>query len=118
MKSMNNLNNPTRMERFDQNGRQVLHDDYTPVVKHHWYKYILAILTVFTVVSGVFAASVTTTVKKSITKSYSSANIIKTRNVNAVLKDKKPFSVLLMGTDTGGLNRTYRFPYGINGQSR
>lgn len=103
---MNNLNEPTRMERFDQNGRQVLHDDYTPIVRHHWYKYLLAILMVFTVVSSVFAASVTTSVKKSITKSYSSANIIKTRNVNAVLKDKKPFSVLLMGTDTGELNRT------------
>lgn len=38
--------------------------------------------------------------------SYQSAGNVKLRNVNTVLKKKQPFSVLLLGTDTGALGRS------------
>lgn len=46
--------------------------------------------------------------KNTIEKTYTKTNVKKLRNVAQVLKDKKPFSVLIMGTDTGDLGRTYK----------
>ncbi|GAJ25814.1 cell envelope-associated transcriptional attenuator LytR-CpsA-Psr [Liquorilactobacillus sucicola DSM 21376 = JCM 15457] len=44
--------------------------------------------------------------KDTISKTFKQTNIKKSRNVSQVLKDKKPFSVLLLGTDTGDLGRS------------
>ncbi|CAJ1226841.1 LytR family transcriptional regulator [Levilactobacillus zymae] len=47
-------------------------------------------------------------VKESINSSFKASGIQKERNVTQQLKDKKPVSVLLLGTDTGEFNRTDR----------
>ncbi|KRL38942.1 LytR family transcriptional regulator [Liquorilactobacillus uvarum DSM 19971] len=44
--------------------------------------------------------------KETINKTFKQTNVKKSRNVSQVLKDKKPFSVLLLGTDTGDLGRS------------
>lgn len=44
--------------------------------------------------------------KKTFSQTYESSNAAKSRNVSAVLKKNKPFSILLMGTDTGALGRS------------
>ncbi|WP_367296412.1 LCP family protein [Levilactobacillus yonginensis] len=47
-------------------------------------------------------------IKKSVDTTYQASGAKKLRNVNAVLKQKKPISILLMGTDTGALGRTFQ----------
>lgn len=44
--------------------------------------------------------------KVTIEKTYTKSHAPKLRNVSSVLKDKKPISVLLLGTDTGDLGRS------------
>ncbi|WP_125582423.1 LCP family protein [Levilactobacillus cerevisiae] len=46
-------------------------------------------------------------IKDSVDKTYKSSGVKKLRNVNEVLKKKQPVSILLMGTDTGALGRTF-----------
>lgn len=45
--------------------------------------------------------------KNSVDKTYKASGVKKLRNVDQVLKDKQPVSILLMGTDTGALGRTF-----------
>lgn len=45
--------------------------------------------------------------KKAATKIYSSANVTKTRKGSSLLRSGKPVSILLMGTDTGALGRSF-----------
>jgi LCP family protein required for cell wall assembly len=47
-----------------------------------------------------------TSAKKTFSQTYEASNAAKSRNVSAVLKSNKPFSILLMGTDTGALGRS------------
>lgn len=46
--------------------------------------------------------------KKETNDLYTSSKLKKERNVSQVIKDKKPLSVLLLGTDTGALNRNFK----------
>jgi LCP family protein required for cell wall assembly len=66
---------------------------------------VIAVLGIF---SGVAGATVWHRAKSSIDDTYKAAGINKQRDVAQVLKDGKPFSVLLLGTDTGELGRDYR----------
>lgn len=50
---------------------------------------------------GVYALNIIGHAKATIDDTYSSANIKKMRDVSAILKKKKPFSILLLGTDAG-----------------
>ncbi|CAM2862273.1 LCP family protein [Fructilactobacillus fructivorans] len=43
-----------------------------------------------------------------INKAYKSAGIKKTRDTDALLNHRKPVSILLLGTDTGALDRNYK----------
>lgn len=47
-------------------------------------------------------------VKNSVNSSFRPSGIEKERNVNSTLKNKRPISILLMGTDTGALGRDYK----------
>lgn len=44
--------------------------------------------------------------KKTFSQTYEASNAAKSRNISAVLRSNKPFSILLMGTDTGALGRS------------
>ena len=54
---------------------------------------------------GIFALDILNHTRTAMSKAYSPTT--KDQAVSQVLKDKKPFSVLLLGTDTGDLGRTY-----------
>ena len=55
---------------------------------------------------GAFALNILNHTRTAMSKAYSPTG--KDQTVSQVLKDKKPFSVLLMGTDTGDLGRTFK----------
>lgn len=66
---------------------------------------VASILVVFLVIFGVrkwFQA------KDAANSIFSSSNIQKSRDVSSTLKQNKPISILLLGTDTGALGRNYR----------
>lgn len=45
------------------------------------------------------------TAQKAMKTTYQATGMVKNRNVNKVIKSDKPFSILLLGTDTGALGR-------------
>lgn len=47
-------------------------------------------------------------VKNSVNSSFKPSGVTKERDVSSALKNKKPISILLMGTDTGALGRDYK----------
>ena len=55
---------------------------------------------------GAYLYSMLHTAEKTITTTYKKVKIKKARNVSKVLKEKKPISILLLGTDTGDLGRS------------
>jgi LCP family protein required for cell wall assembly len=69
---------------------------------------ILTVLALLSVSAGAFAAKVYDNTKNAAAGAYDSAGISKLRNVSAVLEAGEPFSILLMGTDTGELGRDYK----------
>lgn len=55
---------------------------------------------------GAYLYHMLSTAKNAVNETYTATNVKKLRNVSQVLKDKKPISILLLGTDTGDLGRT------------
>ncbi|KRL06524.1 LytR family transcriptional regulator [Liquorilactobacillus hordei DSM 19519] len=56
--------------------------------------------------AGVYAHGLLGAAQQTLDKTYQKTKVKKLRNVSQVLKKKKPFSILLLGTDTGDLGRT------------
>lgn len=56
--------------------------------------------------SGFYIHGLLSTAKESIQTTYKKTKVKKVRNVSSVLKQKKPISILLLGTDTGDLGRS------------
>lgn len=47
-------------------------------------------------------------IKNAVNSSFNASGVTKERDVNKQLSDKKPISILLLGTDTGALGRSYK----------
>lgn len=69
------------------------------------WRWIVAILLLLAIVGGVMMSMVLSNVKTSVDKMYRSAKVTKARDVQQVLKKGEPFSILVLGTDTGALDR-------------
>jgi len=76
--------------------------------KKRWLKWlIIIILTILTLGIGVGAYAYLQA-KNAVDHTYQSAEIQKVRDGDKILKDGKPVSILLLGTDTGELGRDYK----------
>jgi polyisoprenyl-teichoic acid--peptidoglycan teichoic acid transferase len=69
---------------------------------------ILFLMTVLLIVVSFFIWRTINSTKGVVDKSYAGAGLTKSRNVSNVIKSGHPISILLYGTDTGELGRTYR----------
>ena len=69
---------------------------------------ILAIIAVLVILTGVFAATAVHNLKSTTNNMYQKSGANDSRNASSILKDKKPVSILIMGTDTGALGRHYK----------
>ncbi|MBM7543310.1 LCP family protein required for cell wall assembly [Weissella beninensis] len=89
--------------------RRKLHQK--PVKKRHIWRYIiLAIVAIFVASGAGYLYYTYSSARSALNKSYvnlNKKNFKSARNVSQVLKDGKPISILLLGTDTGSLDRTY-----------
>ncbi|MBZ6008866.1 LCP family protein [Leuconostoc gelidum subsp. aenigmaticum] len=69
---------------------------------------ILFLMTILLIVVSFFIWRTINSTKGVVDKSYAGAGLTKSRNVSNVIKSGRPISILLYGTDTGELGRTYR----------
>lgn len=107
--SENNNNNQMgpRERRYRQQQRKNPH--LKSRKKRPWLVALLLALGVL-IVAGVYWGTKTwNTAKNTMNTTYQATGTSKARNVDAVLKKGKPFSILLLGTDTGALGRGTNF---------
>ncbi|MBM7618035.1 LCP family protein required for cell wall assembly [Weissella uvarum] len=69
---------------------------------------ILLIVAVILVIGAIFGIRATGNARHALQNSYQSAGFKKARDTKSLIKERKPFSILLLGTDTGELGRTYK----------
>lgn len=73
--------------------------------KHHWLRWLWVLIGVAFVIAVIFAAMAWRNLRDATNGMYSSSGV-SGRSISSVLKQKKPISILLLGTDTGALGRT------------
>lgn len=79
------------------------------VKKHHPIRNTIFVVLGVLIIGGVvYGARKYLSLKNAIGDAYQSAGIKKDRNVNSQMSRKQPISILLMGTDTGALGRSYK----------
>ncbi|MEX0380076.1 LCP family protein [Leuconostoc sp. MS02] len=69
---------------------------------------ILFLIAILVIIGSFFVWRTINSAKGVVAKSYAGAGLTKSRNVSNVVKSGRPISILLYGTDTGELGRTYR----------
>ena len=79
-----------------------------PKKRHIVRNIILAIIIILLILAGVFAATAFHNLKSTTNNMYQKSGATDSRNASSILKDKKPVSILIMGTDTGALGRHYK----------
>ena len=91
----------------NQKNNQSRSDRYKPRT-HKIRNIFITILLVLLIAGSALGYLLYRNAKSTIDNVYSGTRLTKSRNVSKVIKQGKPFSVLLMGTDTGALNRNYK----------
>jgi len=76
--------------------------------RHTVRNIILTIILILLVSVGAYAARKYYNLKHAVDNTYQSAGIKKYRNANSEIQSKSPISILIMGTDTGALGRSYK----------
>ncbi|WP_278364180.1 LCP family protein, partial [Leuconostoc lactis] len=76
-----------------------------PRRRRKWWRWVLGLVVLLGIIGGIVFAMILGNVHKSVDKMYRSADVTKARNVTDLLKAGKPFSMLVLGTDTGALKR-------------
>lgn len=66
---------------------------------------LLALILIVFWGAGTYIYHILNSAKDTLDKTYNGSNVTKSRDVSSVLKDKRPISILLLGTDTGDLGR-------------
>lgn len=95
----------SRMARQNQAPRPDDKQPRKPKRRHKKWRWIVSIIVILLIIGGVVISMLLSNIKESVDTMHRSANITKARDVNQVLKDGKPFSILVLGTDTGALAR-------------
>ncbi|WP_429970347.1 LCP family protein [Fructilactobacillus sp. Tb1] len=80
----------------------------TPKKPHKKRNIILMVIAVIVLIIAGFSAYKFASIKSAVDNSYEDSGITKERNTDKLLANKKPISILLMGTDTGELGRDYK----------
>ncbi|MFT9412380.1 LCP family protein [Liquorilactobacillus hordei] len=75
--------------------------------KNKIWRFIIALLILFFVVDGLIIAKVYNDAKNAVDTTYHKVKNKTERNAARTISNGKPFSILLLGTDTGDYGRTY-----------
>ncbi|ALO03588.1 LytR family transcriptional regulator [Lactiplantibacillus paraplantarum] len=80
-----------------------------PHKKRPWLITLLIVVVLLIISGGWWGYKTWNAAKNTMNSTYQSTGSTKLRNVDAVIKKGKPFSILLLGTDTGALGRGKSF---------
>lgn len=92
----------------DEHREQHHHRHHHRQKRHIVRKVILTIVGLLVVAGVAFAAVAWKNLSSTTSDMYQGSGADKTRNAKSVLNNKKPVSILLLGTDTGDLGRDYK----------
>lgn len=83
--------------------------DVSKKQKHTFLKIFMLIMVLILIGGGIYGYNIYKNARNALDETYNplGGNFKPARNVADVLKSGKPFSVLLMGTDTGSMGRSY-----------
>lgn len=90
-------------ERMESNNNEVHHHH-----RHHGWRIFWSVVGILVLIAIFFAGVAWHNLKSTTNNMYNSAGITKARDANKVLAQKRPVSILLLGTDTGALGRDYK----------
>ncbi|WPU45504.1 LCP family protein [Limosilactobacillus reuteri] len=76
--------------------------------RRHGWRIFWSVVGILILIAMFFAGVAWHNLKSTTNNMYNSAGITKTRDANKVLAQKRPVSILLLGTDTGALGRNYK----------
>lgn len=107
MSENNNEPMGPRQRRRQQQQQQNPH--LKPQRKRTWLWGLLFVVVMIIAAGGAWGYKTWNAAKKTMSTTYQSTGSSKLRNVDAVIKKGKPFSILLLGTDTGALGRGKTF---------
>ena len=76
--------------------------------RHHGWRIFWSVVGILVLIAIFFGGVAWHNLKSTTGNMYNSAGITKSRDANKVLAQKRPVSILLLGTDTGALGRDYK----------
>ncbi len=76
--------------------------------RHRGWRIFWSVVGILVLIAIFFGGVAWHNLKSTTSNMYNSAGITKSRDANKVLAQKKPVSILLLGTDTGALGRDYK----------
>lgn len=97
-------------ERMESNNNEVHHHHrhHRHHRRHRGWRIFWSVVGILVLIAIFFAGVAWHNLKSTTNNMYNSAGITKTRDANKVLDQKRPVSILLLGTDTGALGRDYK----------
>lgn len=97
-------------ERMESNNNEVHHHHrhHRHHRRHRVWRIFWSVVGILVLIAIFFAGVAWHNLKSTTNNMYNSAGITKTRDANKVLAQKRPVSILLLGTDTGALGRDYK----------
>lgn len=87
---------------------EVHHHHHHCYHRRHGWRIFWSVVGILILIAIFFAGVAWHNLKSTTNNMYNSAGITKTRDANKVLAQKRPVSILLLGTDTGALGRNYK----------
>lgn len=103
-----NLDEKQSLSRVSRNKMYNNNKNRSKKTRLRVFRIFVVVLGFLGIILGVVAARTYNRIHDAVDKTYSSAGVNKSRDVSAALEKGKPFTVLLMGTDTGELGRSDR----------
>lgn len=102
-----NLSRASRREQNDSNPQKARgpRPPKPPRKRKKIWRWLVIAIVIIALIGGFVFAKALNNIHKSVDSMQRSANITKARDVKQVIKEGKPFSVLVLGTDTGALKR-------------
>lgn len=100
------MNNQESQEQFES--RRDYHQQNGGPHRHRGWKIFGIVVLLLVVIAGIYGFIAWHNVKVTTNDMYTSAGATRRRDAEKVLKQRRPVSILLLGTDTGALGRAYK----------
>ena len=101
------MNNQDPQEQFEKRSEYRQQSGQRPH-HHRGWKIFGVIVLIIAIIAGIYAFMAWRNVKVTTNSMYNSSGATRQRDAQKVLDQRRPVSILLLGTDTGALGRSYK----------